>query len=90
MKSIRYQIFGRVQGVAYRAFTRDKANELGVIGWVKNKPDGSVECIASASNEILQLLEAELAKGPRWGRVDRIEKQQLDELCDLPGFEVRY
>ncbi len=90
MNSVRYQIFGRVQGVAYRAFARDKANQLGVLGWVKNRPDGSVECVACADNKVLEAFEAELAMGPRWGRVDQVKKQLLDELYDFPGFEVRY
>ncbi len=90
MKSVRYLIFGRVQGVAYRAFARDLAQQLGVAGWVRNRPDGSVECVAAADGEVLRFFEIELKKGPRWGRVDKIEIYECRQAFDSSIFKIRY
>ncbi len=89
MISIHYKIYGKVQGVAYRAFVRDKANQLGVVGWVKNINDGSVECVACADQETLDQFEAELNKGSNWTRVDRIEKQKVTEIDGFENFCIK-
>lgn len=89
-KTIRYLVFGRVQGVAFRAFVRDKAHELGIQGWASNRADGSVECLVEAGHEKLDEFESALSTGPRWGRVDRVEKQDIDEEIVLSvKFEIR-
>ncbi len=62
-------VSGRVQGVGFRYYTKQKACELGVFGYVKNNPDGSVTIEAEA--ELEQLVEFVLwcQKGPQWARV---------------------
>lgn len=66
-------IHGRVQGVSFRAYTEMFARALNLVGWVRNKPDGSVETVAEGPPEaILSFLEF-LYEGSPASRVDRVE-----------------
>ncbi len=85
-----YWISGRVQGVFYRASTQEKAQSLGLKGWIKNLPDGRVETVACGSEEILAKLEVWLHQGPPTAKVDRVEIKQETVVPDTQGFEVRY
>jgi acylphosphatase len=62
-------VHGRVQGVGFRYSARAKALDLGVCGWVKNRPDGTVEAYAEGSSEAVALFTAWLKKGPPGSRV---------------------
>ncbi len=62
-------VSGRVQGVAFRAYTKDKAIELGVAGTVRNNPDGNVEIEAEAPAEVMMTFYNWCKKGPPWARV---------------------
>ena len=73
----RYLLTGRVQGVGFRYHVYGKALELGVMGWVKNLADGRVECCGEATPGALELFEEHLWSGPRWGRVESIETEEL-------------
>ncbi len=87
----RFEVFGRVQGVGYRFFVWRRASELGLRGWVRNRPDGSVEVLAGGEPELLDELGQQLARGPRWARVDRLEVSEA-EVASVPaenGFGVR-
>lgn len=68
----RYIVFGRVQGVGFRYFVHRKAVDLGLAGWVRNRPDGTVEAQAAGSGAQLDAFELELRRGPALARVDRI------------------
>ncbi len=70
---VHLRIHGRVQGVFFRASTMDKAKELGLTGWVRNNPDGSVEVIAEGSRERVETLVAWSHEGPRHAVVNRVE-----------------
>ncbi len=84
-----YLIRGRVQGVGFRAFTCHEAQKLNIAGWVRNLPDGSVECQAKAPEEILKKLEIKLRQGPALSRVDEIIIREVT-LDDFPlPFEQR-
>lgn len=92
-QSVRWIVTGRVQGVYFRDFTRNAARMLGLEGWVRNLPDGSVEACARGDRDKLAALKAQLAEGPRMARVDGIREEALDPGADdvRPGtFEVRY
>ena len=63
---------GRVQGVYFRASTRDEARRLGVTGWVRNEPDGSVRLVAEGPRAALEALERWCHDGPSGARVDEV------------------
>ncbi|HNH76956.1 MAG TPA: acylphosphatase [Candidatus Obscuribacter sp.] len=67
------KIHGRVQGVFFRQSTREKARELGLSGWVKNMPDGTVEALAAGPESLVNELIAWCHKGPAYARVDKVE-----------------
>ncbi len=73
--SMRWQralIKGRVQGVAFRHFTRLQAEKLGVAGWVRNLPDGRVEALIGGDERQLAAMRQWLARGPAAARVDAV------------------
>lgn len=83
-------ICGIVQGVFFRAHTRDIARKLNLTGWVKNLPDGRVEVVAEGPQSALQNLIDWCRKGPPGARVDNIEVNWEDYTGDFKGFEIRY
>ena len=68
----RYVVSGRVQGVGFRYFTQRKAVELNLRGWVRNRPDGTVEVEACGPDEQLEIFEHALRSGPPLGRVAHV------------------
>lgn len=83
-----YKISGRVQGVGFRYWTRYMAQELGVRGTVRNRPDGSVEVFAAGSHVAMLELERRLRKGPPGA--DVVDIQRLPPAGPLPaGFEIQ-
>jgi acylphosphatase len=83
-----FRVVGRVQGVGFRWWARRTAKALGVSGWVRNLPDGSVEVQASGSRVALEQLEARLHKGPTAARVDRVERLPWDPSARRSGFDI--
>ena len=80
-------ISGKVQGVWFRASTQRQANALGVTGWVRNLPDGSVEVQAYGDKEQIQQLEAWLRRGPEHAAVTGVQCDEVPwEECE--GFRV--
>lgn len=69
---------GRVQGVGFRWFVRERARELRLTGWVRNCPDGSVEVVAVGDQNALQRLRAAVTSGPPGAHVSHVE-DQMDE-----------
>ena len=84
----RYIVHGTVQGVGYRFFTCTCADALGVRGWVKNLPDGTVEVHAEGDEEQLKEFEFDLSRGARYARVSRVESGDA-EFGDHPDFKIR-
>jgi acylphosphatase len=76
-KTVRLLIFGRVQGVGYRAWTAQRARKLGLTGWVRNLADGSVECVAQGPRSALDRLVAACHGGPPLARVTRVESSEI-------------
>ena len=68
----RFRIYGHVQGVGFRYFTRQYALKIGVTGFVRNLADGSVEVIAVGSESQIEALDAWLQEGPRTAIVDDV------------------
>ncbi len=74
METIRLEISGRVQGVGFRWFVVEKARELRLAGWVKNRSDGNVEIAAAGDRASLELLEAAVVAGPDGAQVKHVKK----------------
>ena len=74
MDSIHLEVRGRVQGVGFRWYVVEKARELRLTGWVRNKPDGNVELAAAGNRDALAELEAAISKGPPGARVEEVRK----------------
>jgi acylphosphatase len=89
-RSERYTVRGRVQGVGFRAWSRRLARELGVRGWVRNRPDGSVELHAAGTDEAMTELVQRLEKGPPVARVEAVEREGSAQDLPKSGFEVRW
>lgn len=66
-------VHGRVQGVGFRDFTERRAVELGLSGWVRNKPDNTVEVTAEGERAALERLLEFLQRGPTSARVSNVE-----------------
>jgi len=81
-------VTGRVQGVFFRAWTREQANELGVTGWVRNCPDGRVDAHVEGDEAAVQQLLERLRRGPPSARVEDVRLWDV-EPCDFDDFEVR-
>ncbi len=82
-------VSGRVQGVWFRQSTKDKANSLGLRGWVKNLDDGRVEVMAAGEENAVRQLEAWLNQGPELANVAEVISDIVG-LQELPEpFEVQ-
>ncbi|MBT8233945.1 MAG: acylphosphatase [Saprospiraceae bacterium] len=79
------KVFGTVQGVGFRYYTKLKADELKVIGNVQNKSDGSVEINVSGSEDIVYSFLDWCHKGPASSFVSKLEYQKID--IDFPSNE---
>lgn len=84
------RIHGDVQGVGFRAFTREHAWRLGVQGYVRNAVDGTVEVVAEGEREMLQTFLRILNDGPRYGRVSRVDAEWSEATDEFKGFGVRF
>ena len=85
----RFLVRGRVQGVGFRWFVEREAHTLGIAGWVRNDPDGSVEVLAVGTSEQLADLRSRLREGPRAARVDDVEESEAEPVAGLNSFQVR-
>lgn len=88
-RQLRAIVTGRVQGVYFRGATEERARSLDLAGWVRNRPDGTVEVMAQGPEARLQALLAFLHQGPPAARVISVETEWLDAE-DLPSpFTIR-
>ena len=88
MRVLRYLIEGRVQGVGFRYFARRSARRLGLAGYVRNLPDGSVEALARGTDEALAAFEEALKQGPPGSRVDAVRSEAGTALPSSEEFEI--
>ncbi|HXD45159.1 MAG TPA: acylphosphatase [Pseudolabrys sp.] len=72
-------IRGRVQGVGYRAFVEREALAAGLEGWVRNRPDGSVEALFSGPAAVVDKMIASCRRGPYAARVDALDERPADQ-----------
>ena len=84
----RIVVHGLVQGVYFRDTVRGRALSAGVAGWVRNRPDGTVEAVFEGEPVAVERLVAFCREGPRGAQVDRVEVTD-EEPEALPGFSIR-
>lgn len=92
METARAHLFieGRVQGVFFRAFTREVALALGLHGWVKNLRDGRVEAVFEGDKERIRQAINQCHAGPPGSRVTHIDTHWETFTGDESGFHIRY
>ncbi|WP_102223500.1 acylphosphatase [Acidimangrovimonas sediminis] len=81
------RITGRVQGVAFRAWTEHRARGLGLDGWVKNEADGSVTALIAGPTETVATMLEALHRGPDLARVDTVATEMAEDPGDT-GFAI--
>ena len=90
MKRVHIIVQGRVQGVFFRAHTRDKGRQLGLNGWVRNLDSDKVEVLAEGPEKEIAELIGFCKKGPDIARVDDIKVKFEEPKKDLGPFSIRY
>ena len=90
MNYIRVQLIieGRVQGVWFRDSTRTQANALGVFGWVRNRPDGTVEALAEGPEKQVNELIAWCHQGPPYADVYRVHETRTQGKGEYKSFDI--
>jgi len=81
---------GLVQGVFFRAFTREVASSLGLKGWVRNLWDGSVEAVLEGPKDRIELALERLKEGPPSARVQELQCQWEAPKGEFSDFSIRY
>jgi acylphosphatase len=92
MKTVQIIVTGRVQGVGFRYFTVRCANDLGLCGWVRNLPDGSVETAIQGPGEKIEEMIGLLKQGPGAANVSCLEIEEIESGSgseELSGFAMR-
>ncbi|GAB0113101.1 acylphosphatase [Acidisoma sp. C75] len=87
MSCKRLIIAGQVQGVGFRAWASERAAELGIAGWVRNRTDGTVEALISGTADAVEEMARACRRGPRHAQVLDI----VEAICDPPhepGFQI--
>ena len=79
MSARRAVVRGRVQGVGFRFFAERAARELGVRGWVRNRPDGSVETVVEGEDSRIGSFLEKLRRGPLGSRVDGLDVEERQD-----------
>jgi acylphosphatase len=83
-------VYGIVQGVNFRYYTRLRAEALGLSGWVANRSDGTVEVVAEGPRPAVEALLDFLRQGPPAARVDYVETYWEKPTGEFRGFRIRY
>lgn len=85
---IHLRITGRVQGVGFRWFVVAEGRRLGLRGWVRNNPDGSVELEAEGPSDALDSMRTRVSKGPPAARVDQVRELTVTDRPLAERFET--
>jgi acylphosphatase len=88
MTGLHVVVSGRVQGVGFRWFVREKARRWGLTGWVRNRPDGTVEVAAIGRDENLEGLLRDIRVGPPGSRVDDVVQLAVDLSATQEPFAI--
>ncbi|MCA0173582.1 acylphosphatase [Bacillus sp. RAR_GA_16] len=90
MKRFQFIVKGRVQGVGFRAFTQQKAAQLGLTGYVMNQMDNSVEIEAQGEENTLKKFQSALQNGSPFSAVDEVQAQEKQVHDHERSFSIRY
>ena len=90
MTAVNAVVSGVVQGVGFRYSTRNAGEQFGLSGWVRNRPDGTVEVWAQGPELQVSQFMLFLETGPRHARVTSLTTVEVEEDQTLRGFEVRF
>jgi acylphosphatase len=90
MKRIRVIISGRVQGVFFRAYTREAATALKLTGWVRNLHDGSVEAVFEGEDKNVESMLEWCKKGPPHAVVKHVDFTDEPSTGEFRDFRVTY
>jgi acylphosphatase len=88
--SLRATVYGRVQGVFFRAFVAEHAHELGLTGYVRNLSGGAVEVVAEGKRERLEKLTGYLKVGPPEARVEKVVANWSEFTGSYSEFTIRH
>lgn len=83
-------IFGQVHGVGFRKFVRHNAQQLGLVGWVRNLPEGTVEAEVAGSDEAIKKLIALCHKGPFLAEVSSVDVASVEKDFPHEAFVIRH
>jgi acylphosphatase len=87
MKRAQVRVTGAVQGVFFRSEARDRARSLGVSGWIRNAPDGSVRAVFEGDEEKVRSMVEWCRRGPSGARVDDVQVD-WEEVHGESGFHI--
>ncbi|MEM2916689.1 MAG: acylphosphatase [Candidatus Woesearchaeota archaeon] len=87
---VRLIVKGKVQGVFFRMFAQSVARKLGVTGWIRNNPDGTVEAVGEGDKKALVELVEKLKKGPLLSDVREVKQKWSEPTGEFTGFEIKY
>lgn len=90
MKRLTAIVYGRVQGVSFRHYTRLEAQRLGLVGWVANRPDGAVQVVAEGPEPTLQQFVVFLQRGPAMAQVTDLELRWQEATGEFSHFGIRW
>ncbi|XP_019575091.2 acylphosphatase-2 [Rhinolophus sinicus] len=93
LKSVDYEVFGRVQGVCFRMYTEGEAKKIGVVGWVKNTSTGTVTGQVQGPEEKVDSMKSWLSKvGSPSSRIDRtnFSNEKTISKLEYSNFSIRY
>ncbi|WP_420111680.1 acylphosphatase [Pseudactinotalea sp.] len=89
MRRVHLVVRGKVQGVGYRYSMQRRAADLGVVGWVRNRRDGSVEAEIEGTDQQVEAILAWAEQGPPMAHVDAVTVTEVDPTGESGGFDTR-
>ena len=87
---VHIRVVGMVQGVGFRWFVKQAANRLGLTGFVRNLPDGSVEVVVEGERGLVGEMVSEVRRGPRWAQVNHVQVTERSYTGKFKEFSVRF
>ncbi len=90
MRTVGFVVEGEVQGVGFRYFARREAHRLGIVGWVRNRPDGAVVGEAAGPDGAVEAFLSRLRRGPAMANVTNVDLTEIsDDSERFMTFEIR-